>query len=238
VRVRPIAGAGPVAVAEVVTGADGVFAIEPLHPGTWRLSIERPGYPAPHVEARTLGEGAQWDLGTIRLEAGGTAEFRSASPAVDAKALHCMVSDDKGRRWVLSRDGEFPRTPLLADGPYRLQVWGRGCAARVVPFTIVAGQRTAVEIAAVPCVRQRLELAVPDAVAVGPGATLRVTAGDETLVDWWLPVPVGAPWTCELWLKPGTYRVTAAGRLRGTAELRIGTTEAAAVRLEMRRPGR
>lgn len=229
---RVVAWAGEVPVAEQVTADDGVFAFGPLVPGRWRLVVRRPGHPVPQIEPRQLGAGARWDLGQVRLEAGGTVVIRS--PHAPGGPLGLMIVDGAGRRWALAGgDGEV-ESPVLAAGAYRLMVWAPEVAAHVVPFQVRAGGQTVLEIGPRPGVRQRLELVAAEGAAVGAGATLSVYRGGEQLVDWWLPAEPGEPWACELCLQPGRYRVAAVGRLRGEVVLEVGERPGVPVRIEMR----
>ena len=49
--------------------------------------------------------------------------------------------------------------------------------------------------------------------------------GDDKIVDKWLSTRPSEDWGYDLWLLPGTYRVTLRGKLRAEATLTIGTTE-------------
>lgn len=207
----------------VTTKEDGTFAFGPLQEGVWRLSMSHAKHPSQTVTSHHLGDGELWDLGNVALALGGTAIIKPQTvPGAD---LNFMAADTQSNaRWIL-RPGDEPVTPTLRPGDYLLQAWGKGAAAQVVRFTINGGQQTEILLHTQVGTKQRLEFAYDKENEITRGATLAVYQGEDKIVDRWLSTKPGEHWGYDLWLLPGTYRVTLSGMLRATTTLTIGTAE-------------
>jgi len=216
------------------TEADGTFTFGPLPEGVWIVAISHPQHPSRTLESHRLGKDERWDLGDVTLELGGRAVIRSQS--VPGKDLSFMIADTRSKaRWSMVPADE-PVTPVLRPGDYLLQAWGKRAAAQVVRFTILAGQRIEVPLHTEVGHRQRLVFDYDREQEITYGATLAVYRDGDKIVDRWLSTRPGEDWSYDLWLLPGTYRVTLSGKLRAETTLTIGDTEPAPQTIKLTRP--
>ncbi|MGK0204486.1 MAG: RNA polymerase sigma factor (sigma-70 family) [Planctomycetota bacterium] len=223
VRVSPRSEARSQHLSPVTTEADGTFAFGPLPEGIWKLAISHAKHPSQTITSRQLGGDERWDVGNVALALGGTAIIRPQSvPGTD---LYFMIADTQTTaRWTL-RPANEPVTTILRPGDYLLQAWGKRAAAQVVRFTITGGQQTEILLHTQVGTRQRLEFAYNKETETTHGATLAVHKGKDKIVDKWLSTKPSEDWGYDLWLLPGTYRVTLSGKLRAETTLTIGATE-------------
>ena len=186
------------------------------------------------MPGHALTSGGTLDLGTLRFELGGTAIIKPTSVAPEDLSFMIAATQCKAR-WTI-RPGKEPLvTPLLSAGDYILQVWGKRAAAQAVPFTILGGQQTELVLPTEPGVHQRLDFVYDRDKVHTQGGQITVYRGQTRIVDAWLTTnDKETDWHYDLWLRPGTYRVKMTGKLRGEAELTIGSHEAAPVKIEMR----
>ena len=205
------------------TKEDGKFTIGPIPEGIWKLAISHENHPSQTITSHRLGGEERWDMGQIALEPGGTAIIKPQS--VPGKDLSFMIAATESKaRWSL-RPSDEPVTPILRPGDYLLQAWGKRAAAQVVRFTIVAGLQTEIPLHTQVGVKQRLEFNYDKENEAIFGATLAVYREDDKIVDRWLATKPRADWGYDLWLLPGTYRVTLSGKLRAETTVTIGATE-------------
>jgi len=223
VRVSPRSEARNQHISSVTTKEDGAFAFGPLPEGIWKLAISHGKHPSQTITSHHLGGDERWDMGNVALTLGGTAIIKPQSvPGTD---LYFMVADTQSTaRWSLHSKNE-PVTATLRAGDYLLQAWGKRAAAQVVRFTIIGGQQTEILLHTQVGTKQRLEFVYDRQTETTQGATLAVYKGDDKIVDKWLSTRPSEDWGYDLWLLPGTYRVTLRGKLRAEATLTIGTTE-------------
>ncbi len=222
----------------VTTGADGRFALGPVLPGSWWLSIETAGHPDFEAGPIELVAGATRDAGTIRLVVGGTARVRLI--AGDPTGVQFQVRGRAGSHFSeLQLDAGGLTSRLLAPGDYELCVFGNGTAEQTVPFSIRAGEETRFELRLVRGVRQRFEVAIAAAIPAPDGGSLSllVQRGEQIVRRRSLGAPRGAGGkrTGEVWLTSGSYTVTVScGTLTTTVPFAVGTEEGPVVQLELR----
>lgn len=234
-------GGGSSDLVEAVTDPSGSFEIGPVPPGQWHLVVESRMFPRKTFDRRELAANSRWDVGTIRLEAGGDVhvEFVGSS----GEGVNCSILD-AGTRWYRldARSGKGT-SELLPVGDYRLLVSGKTEAAQSIPFAIRAGETTRLEVRPRAGVRQRFDLALPD---VGPDqrsaqetpryGTVRVFRGADLVTSTWARREPGEPCTAETCLEPGAYAVKVEfGELRGSAAFTVGEREGQPVRVAVER---
>jgi hypothetical protein len=129
------------------------------------------------------------------------------------------------------------RSEQLEPGNYELRVRGDGVAEELIPFTIRLGEDTQVAVALRAGSRQRIVLA-PPAGAVGPrDGTCTVRRGAELATVAYPRGAAGEPIAADVWLRPGTYSLTATlGGLRGAATFTVGDKEGEPLVVPMRMP--
>lgn len=225
VEVRPRCNPRDMFLTEVTTKADGTFEFGPLPDGKWDISMHHKTYTAPNIATHELAVGESWDLGKVQLRMGGTAIIKPVS--VPAQDLTFMITDTQSKaRWAI-RPAEQPVTPLLRPGDYMLQVWGKRAAAQSLRFTIVSGQQTEIHLPTQAGQRQHFDITYDTESLSTHGATIQVFRGEDKLVDKWLSTKPGEAWGYDVWLLPGTYRVTFAGTLQAETTVTIGASEPA-----------
>ena len=140
--------------------ATGRFEAGPLPPGDWTLSIRPPGLVPRTIPGRALAAEETWDLGDVEISSGGVLvvvakmEDGSEPPAENEK-----TSDVPPRFFVtdgpsapvetLTAVGSEARSGPLAPGPHILRIQSSidpPIAAAKVPFEIVAGQETRLDL--------------------------------------------------------------------------------------------
>lgn len=212
------------------TGADGSFELAELQAGTWLLLVHAAQLPWQWVECEVFA-GATLDVGRLQLQRGGTASFAVAG---EDSRVRITVFDGAGRgACETRRDGRLHRTGPLAPGTYQGRLSGEGVAMQAVPFTVRAGEETAVRVQPARAVRQRVEFTLPH----GDVERVQVEVLQDGAVIGSRSVRVtpARPCATDLWLAPGRHALRAtAGPFAGRAEVEIGTARPGAVRLDLR----
>lgn len=233
VRISPRCDARSQHLSPFTTKQDGTFSFGPIPEGVWLVSMSHEAHPSRTIESHQLGGSERWDMGDVAMELGGSAVIKPQS--VPGKDLYFMIADTRSSaRWSMLPANE-PVTPILRPGDYLLQAWGKRAAAQVVKFTILAGQRIEIPLHTEAGHKQHLEFTYDRERETTYGATLAVYRGNDKIVDRWLSTKPGEDWSYDLWLLPGTYRVTMSGKLRAETSLTIGDEEPEPRTLELTR---
>ena len=145
-----------------------------------------------------------------------------------------ITSDATRQQWTMRGTEEHATTPLLVPGSYQLQVWGKRAAAQTVAFTIHSGQQTELELTSEVGVHQHLAFHYSKDAPRPYGATLTIHRDETLLVDTWLEAPKGEPWSYDLWLLPGTYRLAMHGVLKAATTLTIAAGTEPTTKIELR----
>jgi len=136
-----MSGSSPIETPDPATGA---FALGPFPPGIWHLWVQHPTLPDHFYGPRELGPREAWNLGDLRLAAGGrlTAVFsRSTGTQGLAPELRLM----QGSRMVASGlvfAQDVARSEAVAPGDYRLLWEGDGLASGSAPVSVRDGEET------------------------------------------------------------------------------------------------
>lgn len=140
-------------------GFDGAFRSGPLPPGTWRACADCGGRRSPWTDRFELRDGAT-DLGTLVIGPTGSASFtvRDQHGAL-LDGVDCFVIDGiEGYDLVVAtghaRDGSL-QLGNLRPGDYRVRTRHKDQPRFDVPFTVRAGETTAVAVtipASIACV--------------------------------------------------------------------------------------
>lgn len=216
------------------SGPDGRFDSGLVSPGTWQVCVMTSEHPQFESEARVLGANDVWDLGTIRLSAGGRA---TVAVDGDRTGMQLRIVDGAAKTWAVFTevDGVLLSAPLAA-GEHRLLVHGKNVAAQSIPFTVRAGETTKVAVKPAPGVRQRVELTTN---ALDPPPRffdVRLHRGDELLFLSSFRPDAATRTTVDLCLPPGAFTLTATTDERELARttFTVGATEGAPLRLALR----
>jgi hypothetical protein len=217
-------GVAPVLTSEAGTGR---FRIGPITPGTYSLMVQARGFAELRTEQHELGVGATWDLGRVRLLAGGTltVSVRTEDGSVPPEGVRLAVQDfGRGASGRIELENGRGRSGVLAPGPYRLVVQGAGIAWEAVPCEIVLGRETRLELVARPGIPQAIRFAGFDG---GAGVrSLRLSVRDasgKAVIETMVRVRAGEPFAIEPGFRPGDYRLeasTPSGR-RGSAAFTV-----------------
>ena len=155
-------GATHPSVRRTVRASDGVFQLEKLPPGTWRVEI-LPGAAYYHPLSHYLQIEKQIDLRegateTIELEArtGGRLRLLPRTPRGEPARCECEILDSAGHRagvrfyipasggWQHSesRIGPAPTEvgPALPPGRYRLRIFGENVVERILDVDLEGGK--------------------------------------------------------------------------------------------------
>ncbi len=215
------------------TDNDGRFELGPMAPGVWRVAVQCREHPDFESEPRELAADATWDLGTITLVHGGTAQLRLVGPTPAGARFY--VSNTAGRRsGAMTDEAGGHLTSSLAPGDYLVIVAGKEIAAQTVPFTIRAGVQANVDVSVQPGTAQRLRCELPAGTSV-EGVSLRVLRGAVFVGRAFASVRESEPFTAEVWLAAGDYTVLAeAGALRGSAAFTVGAANGQPVLVSLR----
>jgi len=223
VEVRPRCNQRDMFPRSVVTKADGKFEFGPLPNGKWDMNLVHKSHTGPSIPSFELAPTGRWEVGDVQMRLGGHAIIKSETVA--GKDLSFMITDTQSRsRWTI-RPADEPVTPLLRPGDYMLQVWGKRSAARAMRFTILGGQRTEVVLPTATGVQQHFDFVYDKDKHATYGATIKVFRGEQKIVDAWLSTQPKDDWSYDVWLLPGTYRVTMSGKLVAETTITIGTEQ-------------
>jgi hypothetical protein len=182
------------------------------------------------LERRKLEANSRWDVGTIRLAAGGDVRIVVVDGEVEGSWF--SIQDDQ-QKWYGGLDVQRGQatSEQLPVGGYRLFASGKTKAAQAIPFTIRAGETTRVEVRVRAGVRQRFDLALPEKVEKA-SLTVRILRGAEVVANTWASRQEGKPCTAEACLDAGDYTVTAtSSELHGSAAFTVGEREGDPVRI-------
>jgi len=184
------------------TADTGRIEIEDLIPGTYTLIVEAPGFARFRSEPTAIAPGGTWDIGTIRLELGGT-----LTVALDETPpkTYLQLYDAEGR-WKnnvrLNRETKEARTPSLPAGSYGLLVHG-DIAAQWFVVELLPGEDTRVEVEVSAGLRVELRFGVTEPVL------LHLEGETGVLGHYWARSRNDEPTRVELALEPGVYTATA-----------------------------
>lgn len=123
-----------------IHGASGTFELGPLHPARYKVRIECGGAPWYVSEWRDVLAHEVWDLGVVRLQAGGQLHVQLSPERPDGASI--SVWNDRGQ-WFGNLGREGSSMPLAA-GEYVLRFFGEGLAESHKVVQVVAGETTAV----------------------------------------------------------------------------------------------
>ncbi len=211
------------------TDADGGFRRGPLSPGRYRVEIKVAGdhvvgdFVSPEKE---LHANEEWDLGTVKFEAGGTLRLVPVAPNDSAGTLRGKVgaliehADGSARHPLTNEtggDGTLISPPLF-PGAWRVCVFGEGIAVACYDVEIASGRETKLSVG----VREGLTRTMRIVGVAGPTterANLRIANEDGTLrfeSEIWRNEDA-SEWTVPLVLEAGSYIARVALRSGKTA---------------------
>jgi hypothetical protein len=189
--------------------------------------VQARGFAELRTEQHELGVGATWDLGCVRLLAGGTltVSVRTEDGSVPPEGVRLAVQDSgRGVSGRIELENGRGRSGVLAPGPYRVLVQGAGIAWEAVPCEIVAGRETRLELVARRGIPQAIRFAGGDEDAGVRSLRLSVRdASGKAVIETMVRVRAGEPFAIEPGFRPGDYRLeasTPAGR-RGSAAFTV-----------------
>jgi RNA polymerase sigma-70 factor (ECF subfamily) len=218
------------------TSEDGRFAIGPVVPGTWRLNVRSAAWPTFVGAPFELAPDATRDTGTIKLVAGGRANFTIDGDRAGASFRILDASEQICSAIAPLEDAPSTRSEPLAPGEYHLQVRGEPIAAHTVPFTIRAGSETAVRVRLERGVRQAFELVLPQGITAKEGVRWRVMQADRLVLAALASGNDAAITTEAAWLARGDYELIAStADCAGQVAFKIAAEEGPIVRLELAR---
>jgi len=221
---------------ESVDAATGAFRIGPYPPGDYRLRVQAPGFPTILLRGRLDDGGADWDVGSLQLEPGGTLRVDLVADTTASLPRHWLnVLDGDGMGVAqLDDDGGAARAGPLRPGDYVLQLGGDGLVNAQVPFAVSAGVETHLQVPVHAGVRALLTVTVPEGEDLR--AAVQVAIADRSGA----PVYRGVLWcngrgaTTPTMLDPGTYAVAVwRGARRTAAEWTVPATGTAELELRL-----
>jgi len=227
-------GGGSRDIVETTTDATGYFEIGPVPPGEWHLVVETRLFPRVSFERRQLDANTRWDVGTVRLAAGGDVHVEVVEGSTEGVGFSIL---DSKQRWfgLHVQHGKGTSEPLPI-GSYLLFTSGKTQAAQSIPFDIRPGATTKLDVRLRAGLRQRFEIALP-ATFKSPSGSLRILRGSDRVANAWANRAEGKPCTAEACLEPGDYTVVAKfGELEGSATFTVGDREGEPVRIAMPQP--
>ncbi len=236
VAVSPSIHGGGGSPAETADPATGRVQLGPYPPGTYTLRLAAAGFP--HIQlTREVQPDEQWDLGELRFERGGDVAVALVAPS-DAMLGKVHVSVQATAAGARAEDvpitnGQGRLGPLRA-GDYTLRVRAPGAVPAVVPFTIVAGRETRLDVP----LRAGIAVSVRAAAPAGAGGrlTIEVLGEGDTVLGTWAAGTGIREGNAEFALDPGHYRARATfGELSGTAGFDVAAGTPAAVRVELKK---
>lgn len=188
---------------EATSGEDGRFRLEGLPQGPALLRAEAAGHARTHVEATPEAEAAVWDVGDVRLPAGGTIHVT----APDEEAAGAMARLDLLGSWL---ELDMLSTPI-EDG----EATFRHVPPGAVTLTVLAGRRLLCEreLRVADGEVAEADCSAPPLVVAGMVRVGGAASGPGTLT--WLPPGPGVPGEVRTTVSPGGLRqqqVFGAGR--------------------------
>ncbi|MCP3914239.1 MAG: sigma-70 family RNA polymerase sigma factor [bacterium] len=235
--------ASPWAHRDVHTDDDGAIRIERLRAGTYALRLSAPGA-APHLAEVTVAANESLDLGELVLTAGGRVQVQlSIEQSVQLKILKADGGTAGYVDVSANSAADASTSDPLAPGRYVLRARSNLRTPADVPFEIVAGETTAVQVAVEPAVGREIEVRVEPGTQFPRTFSVRVHDPSGEVYD---EHPMNAPWDVtpermrtSVWgLVVGTWRVvvTADDGRAGEVEVVIGslTRKDEAIPLELR----
>lgn len=169
------------------TDADGSFAIDLLTTmGEYRLQVRAAGHPW-HERVLQVEPGRRLDLGTVVLpQSGGLVarlpDLENRSTPIDWH--DCKVSGPDGTEsGCLVHEADTLRCAHLAPGRHVLQLRGGPHALTAVPFDIVSGRETLLDVTLRPGIRRRLALELPPELV--PSRSILITILDANDLPLW-----------------------------------------------------
>lgn len=222
-------GGGSRDIVEANTNGAGFFEIGPVAAGEWQLVIETRTFPRVQFPRRSLEPSGRWDVGTVRLAAGGEVQVEVVEGLTEGVGFSIF---DSQQRWFGMRveHGKGTSEPLPV-GNYRLLISGKTRANRAIPFEIRGGETTKLAVRLLAGVRQQFVITLPTKLE-RPQGSLRICRGGELEANAWARQEDGKPCTAEVLLEPGDYTVVAKfGELQGSAAFPVGEAEGAPVRI-------
>lgn len=230
-------GSAPILMPDPATGA---FDLGPFPPGIWQLWVRHPEFPDHVFGPQPLALGETWDLGEMKLAAGGTlvAVFGRGTGTQGLVPCLSVLQGSRSDGRALEFADDVARSRPLAPGDYLL-IWdGEGLSSGCAPFTISSGGETVLNLSLTA------GLACPLVVVEAKASELRsldllvhdasgVLVYADALFRGWEP-----EFRHELRLAPGAYRVEvrAADGRRAEGPLQVGPAGAAAGELRLTLP--
>jgi len=217
------------------TDAAGRFELGPFPPGKWQVVVQRPDFPLFKLPPHELAANATWDVGTIRLVAGGWANVTVEGDRTDVRFQVVDAAETTYSDLVPVADLPRLKSESLAPGEHRLLVHGGHNAARTIPFTIRAGLETPIELELAPGVRQDFEFALAAGIALDGGVRFRLERDGALVLVYSLVVPAPRSCTDEVWLAPGDYEAIAtADGHEGRVRFQVGAEPRATVHVDVK----
>jgi hypothetical protein len=222
-------GGGSNVIIDKNTDASGFFEIGPVSPGDWFLCVETRSFPRVSFERRKLEANSRWDVGTVRLAAGGDLHVDIVEG--DADGAWLSIQDGKQQWFRIDLEHGKGTSELLPVGSYRLLAAGKAQAAQSIPFGIRAGETTKVDVHLRAGVRQQFDIELPEK-AEQSWVSLRILRGAEFLTYAGAEHKEGKPCTAEVHLEPGDYTLVAkVGEREVSAKFTVGEREGEPVRV-------
>jgi len=128
----------------VWSDADGAFEFPRLHPATYQVMVHTRVHPDLVSGPFEVSDRSSVDVGTLRLERGGTILVRLATP-IDDLELHILDASG-GPCTVVPRRVSPLRTTPLRPGSYQVRVRGRERAERTLPVEVRSGEESVVDV--------------------------------------------------------------------------------------------
>jgi RNA polymerase sigma-70 factor (ECF subfamily) len=228
VHVSPAMKGGRGSPAETVDPVTGAFRYGPYPPGEYQLYVQADGYPPIHLPWRALGPDEVWDVGTLKLQRGGTILVNLLDASPRPRVCWVSILDDGGRYLENVRlEAGAGRAGPFAPGGYFVQISGEDVACELQPVEVRAGAELRVDVPVLSGVRAEFEFQLPEDVL--PDEGVQVVILDASGVA----VLRSTAWAAEgtpgmsLGLLPGSYRVEASkGALRGGESFEVGAAGA------------
>ncbi len=210
VHVSPSMKGGNSSPAETVDPSTGAFRYGPYPPGEYQLRVQADGYAAINVPRRELGPNEVWDVGTLKLQMGGSLLVNVLGAQAEPHHRRLLILDADGAYVdnVDVQDGVGRAGPFVPGG-YFLQIAGKDVACKLQPFEVRTGVEMHVDVQVQTGVNVEIECLLPDNAQGNDGVQIVLTDGSHAVV-----LHVTA-WASEGSLKtsvcllPGEYRIEA-----------------------------
>lgn len=201
------------------------FKFGRIDPGRYHVSLLADGEPVHRSEPFELASGEDRDLGVLVTRPGGSVRFRLAR-AEGAEGLEPVGWPSRGGSRIAFEGVDELLVQNLSAGDYTLYVQGEGLARSQIPYTVVAGEETQVEIEVLPAVLRRVVVDWPHEADLG-SLEIQVTdsAGrvrmDRTIGS---ANTTSRPYTADAYLPIGTFRARAVAGKGLSAEIDFAVT--------------